>query len=76
MDVDHIHSLASGGLHHSSNLIPLESCLNVSEGARMLSTSVKEVLQLYNDIITHISMHRVKPSNQMIRKIMVECQFK
>ena len=75
-DVDHIDSLASGGLHHSSNLIPLESCLNVSEGARMLSTSVKEILQLYNDIITHISMHRVKPSNQMIRKIMVECEFK
>ena len=75
-DVDHIDSLASGGLHHSSNLIPLESCLNVSEGARMLSTSVKEILQLYNDIITHISMHRVKPSNQMIRKIMVECQLK
>ena len=75
-DVDHIHSLASGGLHHSSNLIPLESFLNVSEGARMLSTSVKEILQLYNDIITHISMHRVKPSNQMIRKIMMQCEFK
>ena len=71
-DVDHIHSLASGGLHHSSNLIPLESFLNVSEGARMLSTSVKEILQLYDDIITHISMHRVKPSNKMIRKIINE----
>ena len=68
-DVDHIHSLASGGLHHSSNLIPLESCLNVSEGARILSQGVKENLQLYDDIITHISMHRVKPSNEMIRKI-------
>ena len=46
------------------------------KGARMLSTSIKEILQLYDDIITHISMHRVKPSNQMIRKIMVECEFK
>ena len=74
--VDHIHSLALGGLHHSSNLIPLESYLNLSEGARMLSTSVKEILQLYDDIITNISMHRVKPSNQMIRKILMECEFK
>jgi hypothetical protein len=68
-DVDHVHSLASGGLHHSANLISLERRTNISEGARILSEEIKEKLQLYDDIITHISVHRVKPSDDVIRKI-------
>lgn len=67
--LDHIHSLASGGVHHTSNLMYLHMFTNMSEGARILSHTAKEMLQLYDDPIVQISVHRVRPSDSMIRKI-------
>ena len=55
-DVDHINSMASGGVHHSRNLRPQESSLNRSEGARGLSADQKNALMLADDVEDHISL--------------------
>ena len=55
-DVDHINSMASGGVHHSSNLRPQESSLNRSEGARGLSADQKNSLMLADDVEDQIRL--------------------
>ena len=55
-DVDHINSMASGGVHHSRNLRPQESSLNRSEGARGLNVDQKNALMLADDVEDHIRL--------------------
>ncbi len=55
-DVDHINSMASGGVHHSRNLRPQESALNRSEGARGLTPEAKNALMLADDVEDQIRL--------------------
>jgi hypothetical protein len=62
MDVDHMNSLASGGIEHPLNMRLQESSRNRSEGARKLTPSEKTSLMLADNITDQISVQGPKPT--------------
>lgn len=56
MDVDHINSLASGGIEHPKNFRRLNSTQNRSDGARVLSPQQKNGLMLANNVRDQIRL--------------------
>ena len=70
MDVDHMNSLASGGIEHPLNLRLQESSRNRSEGARKLSPAEKNALMLADNIPDQISVQGPKTTPRQRQNVL------
>ena len=70
MDVDHMNSLASGGVEHPNNLRLQESSRNRSEGARKMTPAQKNGMMVADSIDDQIKVQGPKPTPRMRMKIM------
>ena len=70
MDVDHMNSLASGGIEHPLNLRLQESSRNRSEGARVLTPEQKNALMLADTKKDQISVQGPKTTPRQRQQIL------
>ena len=68
-DVDHMHSLKSGGMHHSNNLRAQLASENRSEGARTLTPETKNALMVADDKIDQIKLSGPKLTPDQTKKV-------
>ena len=70
MDVDHMNSLASGGVEHPNNMRLQNSSTNRSEGARQMSSAQKNAMMLADNVPDQIKLQGPKPTPRIRMKIM------
>jgi|TARA_R100000149_G_scaffold49192_1_gene20150 hypothetical protein len=70
MDVDHMNSLASGGVEHPNNMRLQNSTKNRSEGARKMTPAQKNGMMVADSIDNQIKVQGPKPTPRMRMKIM------
>lgn len=68
-DVDHQNPLKRGGVHHSNNLIPLDSSINRSKGAKPLDKISKAALLLADNIDDQITLQGPLPTPEVRQQI-------
>ena len=70
MDVDHMNSLASGGVEHPNNMRLQNSKQNRSEGARKMTLAQKNGMMVADSIDDQIKVQGPKPTPRMRMNIM------
>ena len=70
MDIDHMNSLASGGIEHPNNLRLQNSSRNRSEGARQLTADQKNKLMLANNVRDQIKVQGPKTTPKQRQRIL------
>ena len=70
MDVDHMNSLASGGVEHPNNMRQLNGTRNRSEGARKMTPAQKNGLMVADSVDDQIKVQGPKTTPRMRMKIM------
>ena len=71
MDVDHMNSLASGGIEHPNNMRLQESRRNRSEGARKLTPQQKTALMLADNTRDQISVQGPKTTPRQRQRVLM-----
>ena len=75
-DLDHINSMASGGVHHSRNLRPQEKSQNRSEGARQLSDKAIQSLNVPGNIVDFLRLQGPQPNSELRDIIASDAQMR
>ncbi len=70
MDVDHMNSLASGGIEHPNNMRLQNSTTNRSEGARQMTPYQKTSMMVTDNVPDQISVQGPKPTPRQRQIIM------
>ena len=70
MDVDHMNSLASGGVEHPNNMRLQNSTQNRSEGARKMTPAQKNGMMVADSIDDQIKVQGPKPTPKQRQRIM------
>ena len=70
MDVDHMNSLASGGVEHPNNMRLQNSTQNRSEGARQMTPQQKNAMMVADSVDNQIKVQGPKTTPRMRMKIM------
>ena len=69
-DIDHMNSLASGGIEHPNNMRIQKSTNNRSEGARVLSKTQKNALMLADNVPDQIKVQWQKTTPKLRQSIL------
>ena len=69
-DVDHIQSLASGGVHHSNNLRSISAKENRSRGNQDIGSGAKTSLLIGDTPMDTIKLQGPKPTTEIVQKIL------
>lgn len=70
MDVDHMNSLASGGIEHPNNMRLQNSRQNRSEGARQMTPYQKTSMMVADNVTDQIKVQGPKPTPKQRQRIM------